>query len=505
MTYCGPDRRGLPQGATTRELSSLLLATTGAVLAAPFAATALVHRMSWLPLNAWVSGTSDTAFVAFLVVAALLALRWRLVGEAAEVPLAAATAVAGLFVVPTVANLATADGDIAAAVRAIATSVVAGLCWRARHLPEVHSGLRPLRYALVPIGVVAAGTSVLVLTPLKAAMGAEIAHLDAVDLAQSVLCALVAAALVAEGTRKGRLALVGAAPVLLALAGASAALSANRSPAGGAWAGLPSLFLLGGAAVPSLPAAIRARAAVAHVALQDLRGRRRWQRAEDQLSRAREVYQGQRHDIATMLSAVDGTLLVLASQRDQLPAQQVDRLLRALREEVAALRSLLSAAKPPRRYDLSGLLDDIVAVRSQANEELSCCIGAGLQAYGCPDHLAAVVGNLLANASTYAPGSPVRLTARQAPLCPAEMVEITVSDLGPGIGQRDRERAFQAGWRGAESTSRPGSGLGLSRCKELVEKEGGSIDLAATDPGAPPGRRGLTARVLIPAQKPTIL
>ncbi|MGP1273283.1 MAG: sensor histidine kinase [Phycisphaerales bacterium] len=56
-------------------------------------------------------------------------------------------------------------------------------------------------------------------------------------------------------------------------------------------------------------------------------------------------------------------------------------------------------------------------------------------------------------------------------------VEIVVRDTGPGIRACDRERVFEPFMRGRGASAEPGSGLGLSVCRELITAAGGTIRL----------------------------
>ena len=56
------------------------------------------------------------------------------------------------------------------------------------------------------------------------------------------------------------------------------------------------------------------------------------------------------------------------------------------------------------------------------------------------------------------------------------MVQISITDEGPGIRPADLERIFEKVWRGGGTDRRkPGTGLGLSICRGLVQAMGGTI------------------------------
>ncbi len=86
-----------------------------------------------------------------------------------------------------------------------------------------------------------------------------------------------------------------------------------------------------------------------------------------------------------------------------------------------------------------------------------------------------VVGNLLDNAAKYTP-SGGRVAVRTEPR--DSQVVVTVEDSGPGIAAKDLPRIFDRFYRGDESRTHHGSGLGLSLAKAVVQAHGGTIEAA---------------------------
>ncbi|GII94813.1 sensor histidine kinase [Sinosporangium siamense] len=105
-----------------------------------------------------------------------------------------------------------------------------------------------------------------------------------------------------------------------------------------------------------------------------------------------------------------------------------------------------------------------------------------------------VVGNLMANALTYTPGTTpitIRVGADE------ETAFIEVADQGPGLSAQQAERVFERFYRADSSRARRngedgGSGLGLAIVAAIVEAHGGSVALK-TAPGS-----GATFRVTLP-------
>jgi PAS domain S-box-containing protein len=98
---------------------------------------------------------------------------------------------------------------------------------------------------------------------------------------------------------------------------------------------------------------------------------------------------------------------------------------------------------------------------------------------GDADRLVQVVTNLISNAVKFSPnGGTVSVSARRA----GASVRVLVADQGPGIPQEFRDRIFQkfAQAAGARQQSKGSTGLGLSICKAIVERHGGTIGYEST-------------------------
>ena len=109
-----------------------------------------------------------------------------------------------------------------------------------------------------------------------------------------------------------------------------------------------------------------------------------------------------------------------------------------------------------------------------------------------PLRIAQLLGNLLSNAVKFTPpGGHVELRVDRD----GEAAVLTISDTGLGIPAADRERIFERFFRTASATEHviPGTGLGLTISKAIVEAHGGSIAVDSEE------GRGATFTVRLPA------
>ena len=93
-----------------------------------------------------------------------------------------------------------------------------------------------------------------------------------------------------------------------------------------------------------------------------------------------------------------------------------------------------------------------------------------------------VLRQLIDNAFKYSPpGSPVLVAAEASP----DGVVFSVSDRGPGIPEGERERVFDKFYRCPRDRQRlPGTGMGLTIAREIVQAHGGRIWVDATPEGS---------------------
>jgi len=133
--------------------------------------------------------------------------------------------------------------------------------------------------------------------------------------------------------------------------------------------------------------------------------------------------------------------------------------------------------------DVSALMEEVVElyryIAEEKNITIHTVLAGDLTISADPDRIRQVLGNLLDNAVKYTPaGGRVAVDAHQR----EKQVIITVKDTGVGIRREDLPKIWNRLYRGDESRSQRGLGLGLSFVKSIVEVHGGYVDVSS-EPG----------------------
>ena len=134
--------------------------------------------------------------------------------------------------------------------------------------------------------------------------------------------------------------------------------------------------------------------------------------------------------------------------------------------------------------DIGALLKSVFDLYADVAEEkgvtLTLDVSAPLVATADPTRMRQAIANLVQNAVKYTPsGGRVVLSASRA----RDRLMIRVADTGIGIPQTDLPRIWDRLYRGDQSRSERGLGLGLTLVKSIVEAHHGSVDVQST-PGA---------------------
>ncbi len=134
-----------------------------------------------------------------------------------------------------------------------------------------------------------------------------------------------------------------------------------------------------------------------------------------------------------------------------------------------------------RVQPLAPILEDTVASLLVPNDPRRVEVSlpdASLHVRVDAEKLRQAVTNLLSNAYKYSPaGGSIVIETIPGELAGAPAVGIRVSDEGIGMTPEQAARAFERFYRADASGNIPGTGLGLCLVKEIVEIQGGRVDL----------------------------
>jgi len=208
----------------------------------------------------------------------------------------------------------------------------------------------------------------------------------------------------------------------------------------------------------------------------------------DRQRQERDALAGVAHELAAPLTVVAGRLEALA---DRDPDPRVHAARDAARELLYTSQDLLTLARGEVQVPIAFhtvALADVASVVVAEYPGVTFTREDDGMVLGSPQRLKQIVRNLVRNA-TQAAGmaSGVEVTLRRA----GDVVELVVSDDGPGIAAEDLERVFDRTY--TQRADAGGHGLGLHVVRELVLAHGGSVSARST-----PGH-GASFRVALPA------
>jgi len=214
-------------------------------------------------------------------------------------------------------------------------------------------------------------------------------------------------------------------------------------------------------------------------------------RVDDSASRERRFIADAAHELRTPLAALRVNVEALQQQavapaHAELLAGIVrasDRATRLVGQLLLLMRSDAAGAEAASSIALDALVQDRLAalarLADQRGVELALDARDRSIVRGQEGALVSLVDNVIDNAVKYSPqGGTVSVTLTRV----GAMVQLCVSDSGPGVPEALRERVFERFFRAPDQVQQ-GSGLGLAIARAVVDAHGGDIAIRAAPDG----------------------
>lgn len=190
-----------------------------------------------------------------------------------------------------------------------------------------------------------------------------------------------------------------------------------------------------------------------------------------------QLVQDAGHELRTPLTSLRTNVSVLRRRYDQLPVDSRDQLLADLDSETRELTDLVNelvelatdgrddeTLQPVRLTDVA----ERAAARARRRFGRDVVVtGDESVVDGRPNGLERATQNLIDNACKFAPVGPIEVSVSAG--------TVAVRDHGPGLVESDVPHLFDRFYRSVEMRSQPGSGLGLSIVKSVVDSHGGTV------------------------------
>ncbi len=200
------------------------------------------------------------------------------------------------------------------------------------------------------------------------------------------------------------------------------------------------------------------------------------------------------HEFKTPLTSIRGTVELLQEHLLEMTTAERSRFLQIIASDTERLDRLVRRLLDLARADVLTPGDERASVgeilnrlsHSFAEKGVAVTVEQAFPALAvrmAPETFESIVANLIDNARQHG-GDKVRvqLACREIVTAKGAMLELEVTDNGPGISPGNRERIFRPFFTTARDKG--GSGLGLAIVQALVDAHSGTIELTPSETGA---------------------
>jgi len=199
------------------------------------------------------------------------------------------------------------------------------------------------------------------------------------------------------------------------------------------------------------------------------------------------------HDLRSPFSSILGFTDLLLTEPD-LPKEKQNQYINFIQESAKNMLSLVNSLLDwtrlqtgriefiAEKLNASGIIEKafqmLTGAAMKKNIELVNEVSKELSVHADSNLLLQVFNNLISNAIKFT-NEGGKITTSAKPLVDKKQIEFSVSDTGIGIKEEDIGKLFTVATKHTTTgtAGEKGSGLGLSLCKEIVEKHGGEISV----------------------------
>ena len=217
------------------------------------------------------------------------------------------------------------------------------------------------------------------------------------------------------------------------------------------------------------------------------------ERLETSFATQKDFIANASHEMRTPLTSINGQLeiLMLKDRSTEEYKAAVGSVLEDIRSLIDLLNRLLliarTSSESPGNFNKKVRIDDILwqaqdeirkfndGFRINISIDSSLTDSDQMTVAGDEYLLKVAVSNIIENACKYSPGHTVDIKFAHS----EKWIEVIFEDEGVGISEEDLGKIFEPFYRGANSASVPGSGIGLSLVKRIIKNHNGVISLSS--------------------------